>query len=250
MHIPTLKEVVETTWRKEPELKALKEDLIKLDREIQLSLKPIEESEGEAIKAVDKTPLKLEHIDVSENKVNDFIRNIQEKYNELPEKERYIIAFHGGPKFERFDPAYFGSGAFANVDHNRVAQQMGERIHNAFTFHVPEGNKELTDTFYNTLNSYAFKYGGQAPVVKAVFIQKNIADNSNPGKDTISVDFKNLDKIIYAGDLTAKKDIRANQENNIDTHRLQDVKQIMGDRLVVGTVGRTIPKVETKSLKI
>jgi hypothetical protein len=46
--IPTLKEVVEATWRKESELKALKDDLIKLDREIQLSLKPIEESEGQA----------------------------------------------------------------------------------------------------------------------------------------------------------------------------------------------------------
>jgi len=39
--------VVEGTWRKETELKALKDDLIKLDREIQLSLKPIEESEGQ-----------------------------------------------------------------------------------------------------------------------------------------------------------------------------------------------------------
>ena len=42
--IPVLKEVIENTWRKEPELKALKDDLIKLDREIQLSLTPIEES--------------------------------------------------------------------------------------------------------------------------------------------------------------------------------------------------------------
>ena len=46
--IPTLKEVVDANWRKEPELKALKDDLLKLDREIQLSLKPIEESEGQA----------------------------------------------------------------------------------------------------------------------------------------------------------------------------------------------------------
>ena len=46
--IPTLKEVVEATWRKEPELKVLKDDLIKLDREIQLSLTPISESEGQA----------------------------------------------------------------------------------------------------------------------------------------------------------------------------------------------------------
>ena len=45
--IPVLKEVVEGTWRKEPELKVLKDELIKLDREIQLSFKPIEESEGQ-----------------------------------------------------------------------------------------------------------------------------------------------------------------------------------------------------------
>lgn len=44
--IPVLKEVVEGTWRKEPELKVLKDDLIKLDREIQLSLNPINETEG------------------------------------------------------------------------------------------------------------------------------------------------------------------------------------------------------------
>lgn len=46
--IPTLKEVVESVWRKEPELKVLKDELTNLDREIQLSLKPIEESEGQA----------------------------------------------------------------------------------------------------------------------------------------------------------------------------------------------------------
>ena len=44
--IPTLKEVVEGTWRKEPELAALRDEFKELDRKIQLSLKPIEESEG------------------------------------------------------------------------------------------------------------------------------------------------------------------------------------------------------------
>ncbi len=44
--IPVLKDVVEGIWRKESELKILKDELIKLDREIQLFLKPIEESEG------------------------------------------------------------------------------------------------------------------------------------------------------------------------------------------------------------
>jgi hypothetical protein len=47
--IPILKEVIEGTWRKEPELAALKAELTELDRKIQLSLKPIGESEGELI---------------------------------------------------------------------------------------------------------------------------------------------------------------------------------------------------------
>lgn len=53
--VPVLKEVIEGTWRKEPELKVLKDDLIKLDREIQLSLTPISETEGQAESVPDKT---------------------------------------------------------------------------------------------------------------------------------------------------------------------------------------------------
>lgn len=41
--IPTLQSVVEGTWRKEPELTALRTQLSDLDRRIQLSLKPLEE---------------------------------------------------------------------------------------------------------------------------------------------------------------------------------------------------------------
>lgn len=50
-----LKEVVEATWKKEPELKDLKDELLKLDRQIQLSLKPIEESESQSEKAPENT---------------------------------------------------------------------------------------------------------------------------------------------------------------------------------------------------
>ncbi len=50
--IPTLKEVVESTWRKEPELAALRDEFKELDRKIQLSLKPIEESEGQPVNEV------------------------------------------------------------------------------------------------------------------------------------------------------------------------------------------------------
>ena len=44
--IHVLREVVESSWRQEPELTALKTDLTEIDRRIQQRLKPIEESEG------------------------------------------------------------------------------------------------------------------------------------------------------------------------------------------------------------
>ncbi|MDD3064422.1 MAG: DNA methylase, partial [Massilibacteroides sp.] len=50
--IPTLKEVVEGIWRKEPELASLRVELTDLDRKIQLSLKPIEETEGQPVNNV------------------------------------------------------------------------------------------------------------------------------------------------------------------------------------------------------
>lgn len=46
--IPVLKEVVGAVWRKEDELKGLKSELNNLERQIQLSLKPIENMEGKS----------------------------------------------------------------------------------------------------------------------------------------------------------------------------------------------------------
>ena len=47
-----LKEVVEAVWRKEDELKGLKTELNNLERQIKLSLKPIEQTEGQTSEAV------------------------------------------------------------------------------------------------------------------------------------------------------------------------------------------------------
>ena len=60
--IPVLKEVIEAVWRKENELKDLKTELNNLDRQIQLSLKPIEELEGQSdeIKTEEELPQKPE----------------------------------------------------------------------------------------------------------------------------------------------------------------------------------------------
>jgi hypothetical protein len=43
--LPVLQEIAKSTWRKEDERKQLKSELSALDRQIQLSLKPIDQSE-------------------------------------------------------------------------------------------------------------------------------------------------------------------------------------------------------------
>jgi len=53
--IPVLKEVVGTVWRKEDELKGLKSELNNLARQIQLSLKSIEKTEGQMSELVNET---------------------------------------------------------------------------------------------------------------------------------------------------------------------------------------------------
>ncbi len=99
--IPVLKEVVEGTWRKEPELKALKDDLIKLDREIQLSLKPIEESEGQAESLDDGVggiPAKKETVGNNDAQIPGTLKYVKEIMG-----DRLVIASVGGspPKAER-----------------------------------------------------------------------------------------------------------------------------------------------------
>ncbi|MFI3317487.1 MAG: hypothetical protein SNF93_08085 [Rikenellaceae bacterium] len=54
--IPILQEVLSSTWRKEDELKELKGELATLDRKIQLSLKPIEQGDEDALKVSQREP--------------------------------------------------------------------------------------------------------------------------------------------------------------------------------------------------
>jgi hypothetical protein len=60
--VPVLQEVVNSTWRRENELKDLKTELAALDRKIQLSLKPVNTGE-------DETPGETAKNEISENKV-------------------------------------------------------------------------------------------------------------------------------------------------------------------------------------
>ena len=106
--IPVLKEVVEGTWRKEPELKALKDDLVKLDREIHLSLKPIEESEGQ--ESVQDNSVSASNQSQSQEKPEtSFVQDTPPPNTLQGVKEimgdRLVIASVGGspPKLERKD---------------------------------------------------------------------------------------------------------------------------------------------------
>ena len=102
--IPVLKDVVESTWRKEPELKILKDDLIKLDREIQLSLKPIEESEGQENTSLDNgvgaISAKAETVYNREVSIPGTLKDVKEIMG-----DRLVIASVGGspPKMEKKD---------------------------------------------------------------------------------------------------------------------------------------------------
>jgi hypothetical protein len=112
--IPTLKEVVESTWRKEPELKILKDDLIKLDREIQLSLKPIEESEGQAENVADNHVSVNNQSQPQEKSVTSTVQDVPMPNTIQGVKEimgdRLVIASVGGnpPKVEKRDTASKG----------------------------------------------------------------------------------------------------------------------------------------------
>jgi predicted nucleic acid-binding Zn-ribbon protein len=55
--IPPLQDVVKTTWRREDELKDLKTELAALNRKIELSLKPLDESEEKKEEKQQEKPL-------------------------------------------------------------------------------------------------------------------------------------------------------------------------------------------------
>jgi len=104
--IPVLKEVVEGSWRKEPELKALKDDLVKLDREIQLSLKPIEESKGQ--ESVQDNSVSASNQSQSQGKPEtSFVQDTPNTLQGVKEimSDRLVIASVGGspPKAEKKD---------------------------------------------------------------------------------------------------------------------------------------------------
>lgn len=90
--IPVLKEVVESNWRREPELVELKSELVKLERRIQQSLKSSGETEGQTIASINETaevqkPLIMEHKPEKSS-------NIQERLQKIAEASdgRIIIA--------------------------------------------------------------------------------------------------------------------------------------------------------------
>jgi N12 class adenine-specific DNA methylase len=84
--LPVLQEIAKSTWRKENELKDLKTELATLDRKIQLSLKPVDESEDKKENNTQKHSVKNEDgaqkavreihdLMSGKLKINDFTKN-------------------------------------------------------------------------------------------------------------------------------------------------------------------------------
>lgn len=81
--IPVLKEVVVSTWRREPELVELKSELVKLERKIQQSLKSTGETEGQTIASINETaevqkPLIMEHKPEKSSNIPEQLQKIAE----------------------------------------------------------------------------------------------------------------------------------------------------------------------------
>ena len=70
--LPVLREIAGSSWRREEELKGLKAELSALERKIQLSLKPVDESEGKT----EKTQMNGQVQDISQNEFQRAIQDI------------------------------------------------------------------------------------------------------------------------------------------------------------------------------
>jgi len=76
--IPALQEIVNTTWRKEDELKGLKTELASLNRKIELSLKPVDAGEDRQEERRETPTIKQEKIELTEKEralqtINDLL---------------------------------------------------------------------------------------------------------------------------------------------------------------------------------
>ncbi len=90
--LPILKQVVEAVWKKEDDLKELKTELVTMERKIEESLKPIEQSEGVPTNTPDK----------AKNEISPIAKELQE-VKEMME-DRLIIArpAHGSQEKKGF----------------------------------------------------------------------------------------------------------------------------------------------------
>ncbi len=91
--IPTLKAVVESPWKKEDELKALKAEMKIMERKIEASLKPIEQSIG-IMAGVPKGETKFVPMQDNQKNINAFLEervSILPPSNGVPEKKGFKI---------------------------------------------------------------------------------------------------------------------------------------------------------------
>lgn len=109
--VPVLREVVESTWRKEPELAALKADLTEIDRKIRESLKAIEVGEGKDAEEEDSAVRQEQH-DTAEapRQESGTPAHIPSRLRQIADASggRIVIAGVGSPPSDENGPAKKG----------------------------------------------------------------------------------------------------------------------------------------------
>jgi hypothetical protein len=107
--IPVLKEVVESTWRREPELAELKSEMVKLERKIEQSLKSTSETEGQISVPVNET--------ISKQKLPTIEQNLKVP-PEIPERIEKIAEASDGKII------ISGIGHLAKPDNHIVSKSL------------------------------------------------------------------------------------------------------------------------------
>jgi hypothetical protein len=100
--LPVLQEVVNSTWHKENELKDLKTELATLDSKIQLSLKPVDQSEDNPQKNsiknendAQKAVREIQDLASGKMKISDFNKNYGNVDLQTPEKSQQMTQSKG-----------------------------------------------------------------------------------------------------------------------------------------------------------
>lgn len=114
-------------------------------------------------------------------------------------KTKYVLAFHGGRKFDKPDRSKQYTGEFRSADARRIAESSGARYEGQMLFFTNEEGDEL----YNYKNAiddatlYALRYGDENPTVYAYLIPVEYADFTDRGVGEVGLSYDAIEQGKY-----------------------------------------------------